>query len=90
MVELVSYVTPLLAIAFGIMTALRAHRPMPTRWFALAMICAPIAAVLTLGHQQPPQLSLRIVVGAAALICGISGGVQIERSRSSVRNEFSV
>jgi hypothetical protein len=83
MSEIVSYLIPVLAIAFGIMTALRAHSPMSMRWFAFAMLCAAAAAVLALIHQQPAQLSLRIVLGAAALICGVSGGVQIERSRSA-------
>lgn len=87
MTEIVSYITPILAMAFGIITALRAHRPLRTRWFAFAMICASIAAVLVLVHQQPSQLSLRIVLGAAAVICGISGGVQVERSRLAMRHE---
>jgi drug/metabolite transporter (DMT)-like permease len=90
MTEIVSYLTPILAMAFGIMTALRAHRPMPTRWFAFAMLCASAGAVLALVHQQPSQLSLRIVLGAAALICGISAGVQIERSRSAARHDSQV
>lgn len=55
-----------------------------------AMICASLAAVLLLVHQQTAQLSLRILLGVAAFICGVSGGVQTERSRASRGSRFNV
>lgn len=89
MKEIIPYLGPVLAIVFGLVTVFR-DRSAQTRWFAFAMVCASIAAVLTLVHQQPTQLSMRILLGVAALICGISGGVQIERSRSATRRDSRV
>lgn len=89
MKEIIPYLGPVFAISFGLATVFRERSPQ-TRWFAFAMVCAALAAALGLVHQQPSQLSLRILLGATALICGISGGVQIERSRSSAPEQSQV
>jgi len=84
MTELLAYLSPLLAIAFGVTTAARTGNPNYARWFAFSMFCVTLAAVIGLVYQPAVGLDMRLVLAAVAIICGTSGGMLLERSRTDI------